>query len=137
MIMKWGYQSIMQGRSLTVVEVQLEAAVTGGSGGVEKEKIKAAAGGRPEGLLGGGVEAVALQPATGRCNRCKREGARTSRHQPVRPRGVRGRGPQRRAPCVRLCTGCACAGLMQGASREMRPAKVRAESVGCVVERHI
>ena len=30
----------MQGRSLTVVEVQLEAAVTGGSGGVEKEKSR-------------------------------------------------------------------------------------------------
>ena len=52
----------MQGRSL---EVQLEAA----------------AGGRPEGLLGVAAEVVAPQPATGRG---KREGARTSRHPPVR-----------------------------------------------------
>ena len=130
MIMKWGYQSIMQGRSLTVVEVQLDLA-SAAAGGVEKEKIEAAAGGRPEGLLGGGVEAVALQPATGRCNRCKREGARTSRHQPVRPRGVRGRGPQRRAPCVRLCMGCACAGLIKGASREMAGRNQGAGGGGC------
>ena len=59
-------------------------------------QVEAAAGGRPEGLLGVVAEAVALQPATGRC---KREGARTLRHPPVgqgrawlRSRGVRGRG---------------------------------------------
>ena len=92
---------------LPVVEVQLDLA-SAAAGGVEKEKIEAAAGGRPEGLLGGGVEAVALQPATGRC---KREGARTSRHPPVRPRGVQGRGPQRRAACV---CGCVWAVRVQG-----------------------
>ena len=43
-------------------------------------QLKAAAGGRPEGPLGGGAEVVVTEPATGRC---KREGARTSRHPPV------------------------------------------------------
>ena len=43
-------------------------------------QVEAAAGGHPEGLLGVVAEAVVLQPATGRC---KREGARTSRHPPV------------------------------------------------------
>ena len=47
-------------------------------------QLEAAAGGRPDGLLGGVVEAVAPQPATGRG---KREGARTSRHPPVGQRG--------------------------------------------------
>ena len=107
----------MQGRSL---EAQLEAA----------------AGGRPEGLLGVVAEVVVAQAATGRC---KREGARSSRHPPVGqigrdrgPRGVRGRGPQRRALWVcRLCVGCARAGLTQGTRRERLVAiNVRA-GAGC------
>ena len=40
-------------------------------------QLKAAAGGRSDGLLGVLAEVVAHQPATGRC---KRERARTSRH---------------------------------------------------------
>ena len=103
---------------LPVVEVQLDLA-SAAAGGVEKEKIEAAAGGRPEGLLGVVVEVFAAQPATGRC---KREGARTSRHPPVRqrrawPRSTRRAGTWVAAAgslCVRLYMGCACAGLIQG-----------------------
>ena len=114
----------MQGRSLPVVEVQLDLA-SAAADGVEKEKIEAAAGGRPEGLLGGGVEAVALQPATGRC---KREGARTSRHPPVGQRRARSRSTRRAGTWVAaagsLCVQAVCGvcgpacGAIRGKHRE-------------------
>ena len=49
-------------------------------------QVEAAAGGRPEGPLGVVAEAVAVQAATGRC---KREGARTSRHPPMGKEKIR------------------------------------------------
>ena len=48
-------------------------------------QIEAAARGRFEGLLGGVVDAVARQPATGRC---KREGARAHATHPWAKEGV-------------------------------------------------
>ena len=77
-------------------------------------QLEAAAGGRPDGLLGVVAEVVAHQPATGRC---KREGARTSRHPPVGQRRAWPRSTRRagtwvaaaRSLCVQaVCGLCAC-----------------------------
>ena len=75
-------------------------------------QIEAAARGRFEGLLGGVVDAVARQPATGRC---KREGARAHATHPWAKEGVaavhagwRGRGWQRRQASNVLCVCAGC-----------------------------
>ena len=73
-------------------------------------QVEAAAGGRPEGLLGVVAEVVvAHQPATGRC---KREGARTSRHPPVGQRRAWPRSTRRAgtwaAAAGSLCVQAVC-----------------------------
>eukprot|EP00964_Phaeocystis_antarctica_P060015 scaffold35750_cov56-Phaeocystis_antarctica.AAC.5 len=95
-------------------------------------QLEAAAGGRFEGLLGGVVEVVAAQPASGRC---KWERARADATHPRAKKGVAavhagcGRGWQRRgcmlargrpcAPCMcRPRVGCTRAGLVRGTRRE-------------------
>ena len=74
---------------------------------LDSVQLEAAAGGRPDGLLGVVAEAVVPQPATGRC---KREGARTSR--PTHPVG------QRRACVAAVHAACGDVGGTSGALSE-------------------
>ena len=75
-----------------------------------EDQLEAAAGGRPEGLLGVVAEVVAPQPATGRC---KREGARTSRHPPVGQRRAWPRST-RRAGTWAAAAGSVCVQAVYG-----------------------
>ena len=114
---------------------------------LEVRQLEAAAGGRFEGLLGVVVEVVVVQAAMGRCKREGAPGVRAHAAHPWAkeggrgrgPRGVRGRGWQRRgcwrggeqATCAvymcRLCVGRARAGLILTTRREWRVAfKARA-----------
>ena len=73
-------------------------------------QLEAAAGGRPEGLLGVVAEVGALQAAMGRC---KREGVRTSRHPPVGQRRSWPRSTQR-AGTWATAAGSLCAKAVYG-----------------------